>query len=209
MSSFENRLSALDEQLEAYEPFKRWAIYLGISIGIIVISWVSFASDMLHELKTVQEETRALESKIKQNSPEAYQNKISGLNRLLNDKELSLIDLKNKKELLLLQMSQSKGLVFDNRQYADTLDLLLKRSVELGLNIESMHSENTDEVFYGRIKKFKTLIITGSGKFRSIAAFLSFIEEQKTLVKIEKIQIRSDEKNPSFEATVLYLGAAL
>lgn len=209
MSSFENQLSALDEQLEGYEPVKRWSVTLAISIGIIIISWVFFASDMLSEITNVEEETRALETKIEQNSPEAYQKKISGLNQRLNAQELTLIDLKNKKDLLLVQMSQSKELVFDNRQYANTLDLLLKRSVELGLNIESIHSDDADEVFYGRIKKFKTLVITGSGNFRSIAAFLSFIEERNTLVKIEKIQIRSDEKNPSFEATVLYLGAAL
>lgn len=209
MTAMEEQLTLLDEQFETYKPAQRWFIYLATSIGILFMSWMFFASDMLDELESLQDESTALEIKIPQSSPQAYQNKITHINKVLLDKEREIADIASEKEILLQQMSQSQGLVFDNRQYTKILDLLLARSVSLGLKIQSMQSDDTDKVFYGKVKQYKSLTIKGSGDFRSIAAFISFIEEQKTLVEIENIAIRSDEGKPSFEATVKYMGVNL
>lgn len=209
MSAFDDQLTALDEQLEAYEPATRWSMYIIIALSLLLMSWMFFTSDMIDELNALQDENSALEIKISQSSPEAYQSKIANVKKSLLQKEAEIADLENEKQSVLLQMSQSQGLLFDNRQYAKILDLLLARSVSLGLKIELMQSEDTDTVFYGKVKQYKTLTIKGSGNFRSIAAFLAFIEEQKSLVEVGSVTIRSDEEKPSFEATVKYMGVAL
>ncbi len=209
MNPFDDQLTALDEQLEAYEPMQRWFIYIVIALSLILMSWMFFTSDMIDELSSLQEETSALETKITQNSPQAYQAKIAHINKALLKGEAQITDLASQKEILTLQMSQSQGLLFDNRQYATILDRLLERSVSLGLKIQSMQSDDTDKDFYGKVKQYKALKITGSGNFRSIAAFLAFIEEQKSLVEVENVVIRSNEEKPSFEMTVKYMGVAL
>lgn len=209
MNPLEEQLAALDEQLEGYEPKQRWFIYLTIAISILLMSWMFFTSDMIDELAGLQEETSALEIKIAQTSPEAYQNKIAHTKETLLKKERGIADLEAEKQALLFEMSQSQGLLFDNRQYAKLLDQMLERSVALGINIESMQSDDTDKVFYGKVKQYKTLTIQGSGNFRSIAAFVSFIEEQKVLVEVDTIAIRSDEEKPSFVLSVKYMGVAL
>jgi Tfp pilus assembly protein PilO len=209
MNVFDDQFTALDEQLEAYEPATRWFIYIAIALSLLLMSWMFFTSDMLDELSNLQDENSALEIKITQSSPEAYQSKIDQIKRTLLQKQGKIADLENEKQVLLLQMSQSQGLVFDNRQYAKILDLLLTRSVSLGLKIELMQSDDTDKVFYGKVKQYKTLTIKGSGNFRSIAAFIAFIEEQKSLVEVERVTIRSDEEKPTFEAAVRYMGVAL
>jgi hypothetical protein len=106
-------------------------------------------------------------------------------------------------------MAASQGLVFDNRHYAAMLDLLLERSVRLGLKIELMESEDTDKVFFGKVNQYKKLTITGTGSFPAIAEFLSFIEGQNTLVEVQRVQIHSDEEKPRFEAVILYMGVGL
>lgn len=209
MSAFDDQLIALDEQLEVYTPATRWSMYIIIALSLLLMSWMFFTSDMIDELKTLEDENSALEIKISQSSPEAYQSKIAHVKKSLLQKKGEITDLENEKQALLLQMSQSQGLLFDNRQYAKILDLLLARSVSLGLKIESMQSEDTDTVFYGKVKQYKTLTIKGSGNFRSIAAFFAFIEEQKSLVEVGSVTIRSDDEKPSFEATVKYMGVAL
>lgn len=209
MSAFDNQLTVLDEQFEAYEPVTRWAIYVIIALSILLMSWMFFTSDMIDELETLKDENSALEIKISQSSPEAYQIKIANAKKSLLQKKAEIADLENEKQTLLLQMSQSQGLLFDNRKFAKILDLLLARSVSLGLKIELMQSEDTDKIFFGKVKQYKTLTIKGSGDFRSIAAFFTFIEEQKSLVEVGSVTIRSDEKKPSFEATVKYMGVAL
>jgi Tfp pilus assembly protein PilO len=209
MNAFDDQLTTLDEQLEVYEPATRWSLYIIIALSLLLMSWMFFTSDMIDELVSLQDENSALEIKISQSSPEAYQSKIANVKKSVLQKKAEVTDLENEKQAVLLQMSQSQGLLFDNRQYARILDLILERSVSLGLKIESMQSEDTDKIFYGKVKQYKTLTIKGSGNFRSIAAFIAFIEEQKTLVEVENITIRSDEEKPSFEATVKYMGVAL
>lgn len=209
MNAFDDQLTTLDEQLEVYEPATRWSLYIIIALSLLLMSWMFFTSDMIDELVSLQDENSALEIKISQSSPEAYQSKIANIKKSVLQKKAEVTDLENEKQAVLLQMSQSQGLLFDNRQYARILDLILERSVSLGLKIESMQSEDTDKIFYGKVKQYKTLTIKGSGNFRSIAAFIAFIEEQKTLVEVENITIRSDEEKPSFEATVKYMGVAL
>ena len=209
MNAFNDQLTALEEQLEAYTPATRWSMYIILALSLLLMSWMFFTADMMDELTALQDENSALEVKIDQSSPEAYQSKIAHVKKSLLQKHSEITDLENEKQAVLLQMSQSQGLLFDNRQYAKILDLLLAGSVSLGLKIESMQSEDTDKVFHGKIKQYKTLTIKGSGNFRSIAAFFSFLEEQKSLVEVGNITIHSDEEKPAFEATVKYMGVAL
>ena len=209
MTSFDDQLTTLDEQLEAYEPAVRWSIYSIIALSLLLMSWMFFTSDMMDELSALEDKNSALEIKIAQSSPEAYKIKIANVKKSLLQEQSKIADLENKKQVILFQMSQSQGLLFDNRQYAKILDNLLARSVSLGLKIELMQSEDTDKVFYGKVKQYKTLTIKGSGNFLSIAAFITFIEEQKSLVEVENVTIRSDDEKPSFQATVKYMGVAL
>lgn len=209
MNPFDDQLTVLDEQLEAYEPTQRWFIYIIIALSLLLMSWMFFTADIMDELTILQDENSALDIKITQSSPQMYQSKIAQTKKILLQKQGEIADLENEKQAVLFQMSQSQGLLFDNRQYAKILDLLLERSVSLGLKIQSMQSDDTDKDFFGKVKQYKTLHIIGSGNFRSIAAFMAFIEEQKSLAVVESVTIRSEDEKPSFEATVIYMGVAL
>lgn len=209
MNRFQEQLDMLDEQLEAYSPLQLWGLYLGSAAGIVFMSWMFFASDMLDELIQLQDQNSALVEQIHDHSAEAYNEKITASNQKIMKNDQLLTALANEKAALMLQLSQSQGLIFNNQQFAHTLDLLLEESIRQHLKIEKMEVEDTDQVFYGKVKQFKKLTIRGSGNFRSIAAFLTFIETQKTLVEIRNVQIRSDEHKPSFEAIVYYMGVEL
>lgn len=209
MNALDDQLTQLDEQLQAYEPHIRWAMYVILFLSLLLMSWMFFTADRMEELTALQDENSALEVTIDQSSPDAYQRKIAQVKKSILQKKGALSDLENEKQAVLFELSQSQGLLFDNRKYAKILDLLLARSVSLGLKIKSMQSEDTDTVFYGKVKQYKTLTIKGSGNFRSIAAFFAFIEEQKSLVTVENVTIHSDEEKPTFEATVKYMGVAL
>jgi len=209
MSEFENQLSNLDEQLLSYEPKIRWMLYAATALGILVMGWMFYLSDALDEQNALEEQNSALVHQIAENSPEAYRTKISKSATDIIAEEQRSVVLENEKQALLFQMSATQGLIFDNRHYAHMLDLLLERSVRLGLKIELMESEDTDKIFFGKIKQFKKLTVTGTGSFPAIADYLSFIESQNTLVQIESVQIRSDEVKPRFVAVILYMGVAL
>lgn len=209
MSGFEDQLDNLDEQLLGYEPKIRWALYTATALGILVMGWMFYLSDSLDELSVLKEQNSVLVHQIAENSPEAYRAKISKSSADIVTEEQRGVVLENEKHALLLQMAATQGLIFDNRHYAKMLDLLLERSVRLGLKIELMESEDTDKAFFGKVKQFKKLTVTGTGSFPAVADFLTFIESQNTLVQIESVQIRSDEEKPRFVAVILYMGVAL
>jgi Tfp pilus assembly protein PilO len=209
MNELDVQLDNLDEQLNGYEPKQRWVIYIGSALGILVMGWMFYLSDTLDELSALEEQNSALMQKISDNSPETYRANITQSAEAIVKEESRNNELENEKQALLLQMGSNSGLIFDNRSYAKMLDLLLERSVRLGLKIELMESIDNDKIFFGKIKQFKRLTVTGSGKFRSIAEFLTFIESQNTLVEIESVRIESDEAKPRFEAVILYMGVQL
>lgn len=209
MNDLDIQLDNLDEQLLSYDPKVRWALYLTTALGILLMGWMFYLSDALDEFTTLKDQNQELVNQIGDNSPEAYRAKITKSSAQIIAEERHAAALENEKQALLDQMAASKGLLFDNRQYAKTLDLLLERSVRLGLKIELMESEDTNATFYGKVRQFKKLTVTGIGKFPAIADFLTFIESQNTLIQIQNVQIRSDETKPRFEAVILYMGVAL
>ncbi len=209
MNDLDVQLDNLDEQLNAYEPKQRLVIYIGSALGILVMGWMFYLSDALDELTVLEEQNSALVQQISDNSPEAYKAKIAQNGKMIVKEEARNTALENEKQAVLLQMAATSGLVFDNRHYAKMLDLLLERSVRLGLKIEMMESTDTDKVFFGKVKQLKQLTITGTGSFPAIAEFLTFLESQNTLVEIQNVRIQSDETKPRFEAVVLYMGVQL
>lgn len=209
MNDLTEQLDTLDEQLLAYEPGVRWGLYLGSAFTFLLLGWMIYLSDALEELTVQEEQNSALVVKIAENSPEAYRAKMAKNATAIITEEQRAIALENEKQALLIQMAESKGLLFDNRHYAKMLDLLLERSVKLGLKIELMESEDTNKVFFGKINQYKKLTVSGTGSFLAIADFLAFIERQNTLVQVETVQIRSDEAKPRFQAVILYMGVAL
>jgi Tfp pilus assembly protein PilO len=209
MNDLDVQLDNLDEQLLGYNPKQRWLIYIGSAVGILVMGWMFYLSDALDELNSLQEKNTVLVKQIAENSPDAYRAKISQTADTMIKEESHTSSLENEKQTLLTQMAASQGLIFDNRRYAAMLDLLLEHSVKLGLKIELMESVDTDKVFFGKIKEYKKLTITGTGSFPAIAEFLAFIEGQNTLVEVQSVQIHSDEEKPRFEAVILYMGVGL
>ena len=209
MNDFETQLSNLDEQLLDYEPSTRWIFYGASVIGILVLGWMFYLSDSVDELSVLENQNSSLLKEIFDNSPEVYRAKIEKSAAVILIEKQRNIALENEKQTLVLQMSVSQRLIFDNRHYAKMLDFLLERSVKLGLKIEFLESEDTNKTFFGKIKQFKKLSISGVGSFSAIADFLTFIESQNTLVEIENTQINSDEAKPRFKTVILYMGVAL
>lgn len=209
MNDLDVQLDNLDEQLNSYDSKQRWMIYIGSSLAILILGWIFYLSDAMDELTALEEQNSALVTQIAESSPEVYRAKIVQSADAIIREETKRASLETEKQALLLQIASSSGLIFDNRHYAKMLDILLERSVRLGLKIELMDSVDSDKVFFGKVKQFKKLTVTGTGSFPAIADFLAFIENQSSLVEIESVQISTDEEKPRFETVILYMGVAL
>ena len=209
MSMIEAQLDNLDEQLAAYTPQQRLLISIGSALAILVLGWMLYLTDAIDELNVLEEQNNVLVQQISENSPDAYHTKIKIAIKSLDKEKIHTAELDADKQAIIDQMSASKGLIFDNKHYARMLDLLLEKSVNLGLKIELMESVDTDEPYFGKVNKYKKLTIKGSGNFPAIAEFVTFIESQNALVQMDTLHVETDEEKPHFEAVILYMGVAL
>lgn len=209
MSELDVQLDAIDEQLLTYELPQRWLMYIGSAVGIFAMGWMFYLSDALQELSGLEEQNRVLARQVDEHSPAAYRAKIARSSEaIVKERERTAV-LEHEKQALLLEIAGRDGLVFNNRTYAQMLERLLERSVRLGLSIELMESEDTDKPFFGKVRQYKKLTVTGTGHYPAIADFLTFIEAQSTLVQIDTVLIRTDEEKPRFETVILYMGVPL
>lgn len=209
MSELETQLETIDEQLLGYTPAQRWLIYIGSAAGIVLMGWMFYLSDALVELSDLEEQNRVLTEQVEQTSPEAYRARISRTTAAITEEGSRTAALEKEKEILLDQMAASNGLVFDNRIYTHILQQILERSVRLGLKIDVMESEESGKTFFGKVREYKKLSITGTGSYPAVAEFLAFIEAQNALVQIESVRVQAEEEKPRFEAVILFLGVAL
>lgn len=209
MSMIEAQLDNLDEQLAAYTPQQRLLISIGSALAILVLGWMLYLTDAIDELNVLEEQNNVLVQQISENSPDAYHTKIKIAIKSLDKEKIHTAELDADKQAIIDQMSASKGLIFDNKHYARMLDLLLEKSVNLGLKIELMESVDTDEPYFGKVNKYKKLTIKGIGNFPAIAEFVTFIESQNALVQMDTLHVETDEEKPHFEAVILYMGVAL
>ena len=209
MSMMEAQLDNLDEQLAAYTPQQRLLISIGSALAILVLGWMLYLTDAIDELNVLEEQNNVLVQQISENSPDAYHTKIKIAIKSLDKEKIHTAELDADKQAIIDQISASKGLIFDNKHYARMLDLLLEKSVNLGLKIELMESVDTDEPYFGKVNKYKKLTIKGIGNFPAIAEFVTFIESQNALVQMDTLHVETDEEKPHFEAVILYMGVAL
>ncbi len=209
MNELDEQLDLIDEQLENYPPSQRWGIYIGSALGIFVMGWMFYLSDALENLTALQEENEKLVREIGENSPESYRAKIAQKTVAIRQEEFKNGELRMQKEARLAEMSAQSGLIFDNREYTRQLQDLLAQSVRLGLTIDVVDSRESNATYFGKIREFKRMEITGKGNFPAIAAFLSHIEGQNALVQVENLNIRTDEAKPKFEAHIVFMGVSL
>jgi len=209
MSMMEAQLDNLDEQLSPYTPQQRWVISIGSALGILVMGWMFYLTDALDELTALEDQNSALVQQISENSPDAYHTKIKIAIKSLDKEKIKTAELEAEKQAVIDEMSESKGLVMDNKHYAKMLDLLLEHSVALGLKIEIMESLDTDKPYFGKVNQYKKLTIKGIGNFPAVAEFITFIESQNALVQMDTLHVQTEEEKPRFEAVILYMGVAL
>lgn len=209
MNDFEAQLDLIDDQLQGYSPLQRKLIIFGSALGIVFMGWMFYISDALEQLQTLTDENSALAQQVADNSPDAYRAKITQTKALIAKEQLRSVSLENEKNVMLDQMSSSRGLIFDNRIYASMLDLLLERSVRMGIKIERMDSVDSDKLFFGKVREQKVLTVTGQGSFPAIAEFVRFAESQNALVQLQTLNVRSNGEKPSFKAQIVYMGVDL
>lgn len=209
--SLQEQLADIDLQLEVMPANNRKMLYASIFVGIVMFAYYVFGLDLQAEHEAKQKKVIALEKKLVDNKVSLFESKIKK-----SEKKILFLAEKHqhesyKAQSLRTRLEKMDYLSSDAAGLADILERILKHSVVLGINIDQITLDDTEEDYKAQIHKRGNIIIEGGANFRSVLKLLQFIEAQEALLEITNIHFDLEEKsiNPSFEITITGYGISL
>ncbi len=204
--------SVLDEkfgkELEKLTPLYKLLIYVLVSLFAAMVSF-KFILPLLEEEETdLKDKIEVIRNEISENSSQILQRKI----KRLREEFLKKSSEKEKlKEDLLLLESKLKKFSFkaDDKKITNILNMLLEKSLELNLDIESIKPVSNPKESEEKIKLKKEIHIKGRGEFANIVYFLHFIEETDVLSDIREVELKKGKDSVEFSFVWLIYGVEL
>lgn len=184
---------------------------LSVALGIVFGLYYIFGADLAEEALAKSEKAAQLQNKLENNTISAYEAKIE----------------KEQKRILLLAQTHQEGefketalrtklermdyLSADAKGMADTLERILKESVDLGVAIDKLTMDKTLSPYEAQIDRRGSITIEGEADFRSVLKLLDFIESQEALLAVEhvKFTLEQERSMPAFVITITGYGIKL
>ncbi len=202
-------MNKIETYLQNVEKRQKYLIYFMV-FGLIAYLFVQLMMPM-------REEQIALQSRIDELQTKLIKNSLSRLKKQKNKKSKGLLELKSKREkqkedidYLISGLYKLKYAFYDDKEWAKSIDDILKYSLKRGLKIEYIKSIDTQfEKNSGILKKRKSLEVSGSGDYIDIVAFISYIDNLNTLLQFKKIELKSAKTGLKFMLFIDMYGIGL
>ncbi|MFK5882469.1 MAG: hypothetical protein QM482_09675 [Sulfurospirillum sp.] len=203
-------MSRIETYLISADKRQKYLIYFMI-FGLIFYLFVQIIMPMRDEQIVLQSRIDSLQVKLSNNS-------LSRLKKIRDMKTKELLALKSKQEnkkenidYLISGLYKLKYAFYDDKEWAKSMDDILKYSIKRNLKIKYIKSmevkpEKNNTVI---LKKRKRLEISGSGNYIDIVAFISYVDNLNALLKFEKTEINLQDKELDFKLYIDMYGIGL
>ncbi len=202
-------MNKIEEYLNSVGDRQRYLIYIMI-FGVIVYIFIQLLMPKLYERREIQSEIENLQSKMEKNQINRLKNNI----KILDGHILKLREKYERKkeeiDYLISGLYKLKFTFYDEKEWANSIDNILKDSLKRDIKIEYIKSRDVvDEKSKDLLKKKKTLEISGSGDYINIVAFISYIDNLNLLLNFTKSEIKFKDKELHFKLFLDMYGVGL
>ncbi len=202
MNNIETYLSNIDKR-------QKYLIYFMI-FGLILYLFVQIIMPM-------REDQIILKSRISELEVKLLNNSLSKLKKIRDTKSKELLSLKSKQQkqkedidYLISGLYKLKYAFYDDKEWAKSMDDILKYSVKRNLKIEYIKSKDVKpEKNSNILKKKKSLEISGSGNYIDIVAFISYVDNLNALLQFKKTEIKAEGSELKFKLYIDMYGIGL
>ncbi|MDD3344244.1 MAG: type 4a pilus biogenesis protein PilO [Sulfurospirillaceae bacterium] len=202
MNQFENYLSHTDKKQK-------------IMIYAIVLMVLLFVLNFI--VTPMQEEIANLESSIASVEKSIAKNSVNSLKKEIerNKQEFLKVntEVEQQKEVitaLLSKLYTVKYAFFNEKEFANSLDEMLKKSINAHLKIDFIKSSDVPKEEVTKLLKHKKrLEIGGTGEYKEIVSFIHHIENLNVILKFASIKLESAKDNVKFLLVVDIFGVGL
>ena len=201
MKQFENYLKTADIK-QKMMIFISFIIVVGFLLNQFVTPMLSHQTELQDNVDRLQLEiSRNLTHKLKKQ----LSNKTKELLRLKEESEVQ----KNEINFVMSNIYNIKYAFFNDMRWANTLDDMLRYSVQKNLKVKSLKSIDVLEDSKNIIKKKKNINIVGIGRYVNILEFMQYIENFDTLLEFNKVDIKLVNDGVEFNFEISAYGVGL
>lgn len=202
MNKFENYLVHVDKK-------QKMMMYTIVAVVLFFI-FNLITAPMREEIDSLESNIANVEQSIAKNSVNSLKKEIA-----LKSKELLSIntEIEKQKEMatsLLSKLYTIKYAFFNEKEFANSLDEMLKKSLNAHLTIDFIKSINVPKEDEMKLLKHKKrLEISGKGEYKEIVSFIHHIEQLDVILKFSSIRIESLKDDVKFLLIVDIYGVGL
>lgn len=204
------QLETLENQLGDMPAKKRIAIYVGIIVLLVYLSWNLFGEDMNTEIKTKQSSIASLQEKLQRNSIRSLERAIKNTKRKTLTLRGELTKLHFKKQFIRTKLESIKFIFSNEMGFAKILDNILKNSVAENIDINYIKSIEKNTKKGKHISLKEVFSVNGTGSFQGILNLVHHIDSMNAILNISGLKIYIDDKsNTAFDLNISHYGVEL
>ena len=202
-------MNKIEKYLTSVNKRQKYLIYLMI-FGFIFYIFIQVMMPLKQNIDILQSRIGELQVKLSNNS-------LGKLKRQKSLKKKELLSLESKKDkqkedinFLISKLYRLKYAFYDKKEWAKSIDDILRYSLVRNLKIEYLKSFDTKETTNsGLLKQKGTLEISGSGNYTDIVAFVSYIDNLNALLQFESMEIKLANAGLRFKLKIDMYGIGL
>ncbi|MCF6173636.1 MAG: hypothetical protein L3J44_07660, partial [Campylobacteraceae bacterium] len=183
-------MNKIEKYLTSVDKRQKYLIYF-IIFGLVFYVFIQLMMPIKENMNILQSRINELQVKLSNNS-------LSKFKRQKNIKKKEILALSSKRDKqkedidhLISGLYKLKYAFYDKKEWAKSIDDILRYSLARNLKIDYLKSFDTkDKISNNLLKQKGSLEISGSGNYVDIVAFISYIDNLNTLLQFKKIDIK-------------------
>ena len=195
-----------ERQLASFGPVKRLLVTAGTALAILAMGWFFWLEPVKEETESLRMQAERLRQRIARIDLRRAATRVERTRRERLALEEELMRADAAKRFLQSRIRALEFVWFDPESSLRMLDRMLKRSVELGVRIDSVESLETHEEVTPLIEKSEEIRVEGAGRFADILRLVQYIESFQALLKTRSLKIWLDEETGDLRFALLFDG---
>jgi hypothetical protein len=161
---------------------------------IVIIAGISLVYNTVPDLTSkndlLKDEVATLQKNIQRSGALRLKRALANNKKILLQKREEFRKLKEQTTFVLSELYSLKFAFFDEKEWINTLDKILKKSVGYDIEIQYVKNSDIDKPTqnFSLIKKKKNIQIEAIGSFANILKYISYIEQLPSLLRFETIK---------------------
>jgi len=195
-------MNKMEEYLKNLDIKQRYMMFILI-FGIIIYGSIQIIMPMINQEKFLHNKIKRLQKKVKHDSLSNIQKELKSKKKKLLVLKTKVNDLEEKLNYLLSGVHKLKY-TFDNKDnWAKDINLILSDSIKRNITINYIRNKNiSDKKHKNILRKLKSIEISGIGNYVDIIAFISYIDNLKSLLRFTRVDINLVNEKVKFKIDI-------